>query len=200
MKARERKASEPAEAEAPEPVTTATPAEAIDATPVAPSGDASRLASSSPRRRHQADRATPATIQRRVQAVLQIRLDGAEGWDVRQYVAEKQAAGEAPWTVDEGGKQLSERQIRRYVEQADALIAESCRTSRKRALRRHMAQRRNLYARAVQAGDLRTALAVLTDLAKLQGLYPADRVEATHTETGRLVIEEIVVGPDRQTA
>jgi hypothetical protein len=116
-------------------------------------------------------RATDPIIRQRVEDVLRIRLDGAEGWDVRRYVAEQEAAGAAPWTVPEGGKPLSERQIRNYVAAADRLIDESCRQSRKKLLRRHQAQRRNLYARAVNKGDERTALAVLRDLAELQGLY-----------------------------
>src|SRR5262245_15773253 len=118
-------------------------------------------------------KATTAIIRLRVEDVLRIRLDGAEGWDVRQYVAEKEQAGEQPWKVEEGGKPLSERQIRRYVEQADRLLEESCRTSRKKLLRRHLARRRALYARAVNSGDLRTALAALRDEAELLGLYPA---------------------------
>jgi hypothetical protein len=119
-------------------------------------------------------RATVPTIRQRVEDVLRLRLDGAEGWDVRRYVAEREAAGTAPWNVSEGGKPLSERHIRRYVEAADRLIDESCRTSRKKLLRRHMAQRRKLYARALNKGDERTALAVLADLAKMQGLYPSE--------------------------
>src|SRR4051812_22535416 len=108
-------------------------------------------------------KATTPTVRQRVEDVLHIRLDGAEGWDVRQYVAEKEKVGETPWAIPAGGKPLSERQIRRYVEQADRLIQDTCRTSRKKLLRRHLAQRRNLYARAVSAGDIRTALAVLAD-------------------------------------
>jgi len=126
-------------------------------------------------------RATDPIIQQRNEDVLRIRLDGAEGWDVRRYVAEMEAAGTAPWTIAEGGKPLSERQIRYYVAAADKLIAESCRQSRKKLLRRHQAQRRNLYARCVNKGDERSALAVLRDLADLQGLYPPARVKAEHT-------------------
>jgi hypothetical protein len=37
---------------------------------------------------------------------------------------------------------------------------------------RHLAQRQALYARALNAADHRTALAVLADEAKLRGLYP----------------------------
>jgi hypothetical protein len=99
-------------------------------------------------------------------------LDGARHWDVRRYVAEKEAAGEPPWKVEDGGKPLSERQIRRYIDQADERIAEGCRSSRKRLMRNHVAYRHNLYARAVNKGDERTALAVLDSLAKLQGLFP----------------------------
>jgi hypothetical protein len=122
-------------------------------------------------------RATAATYEQRVQAVLQIRLDGAEGWDARNFVAEREKAGEAPWKIPRGGKPLSYRQISNYVKAADKLISESCRASRKQALRRHLAQRRSIYARAVQSGDLRTALAVLDSLAKLQDMYPAQRTE-----------------------
>jgi hypothetical protein len=46
---------------------------------------------------------------------------------------------------------------------------------RDQLIRRHLAQRRNLYAKAVLAGDLRTALACVQDEAKLEGLYPSER-------------------------
>jgi hypothetical protein len=119
-------------------------------------------------------RATDATIRLRIEDVLRIRLDGAEGWDARRYVAEQEqandGAGEPPWCIPEGGKPLSERQIRNYVRAADKLIDESCRKSRRRLLRRHLAQRRALYARAVSQGDIRAALAVLDSEAKLEGL------------------------------
>jgi hypothetical protein len=118
-------------------------------------------------------RATNPIHQRRVEDILQIRLDGARHWDVRRYVAEKEAAGEPPWKLEDGGKPLSERQIRRYIDQADARIADSCRSSRRRLMRNHVAYRHSLYARAVTKADERTALAVLDSLAKLQGLFPS---------------------------
>lgn len=126
-------------------------------------------------------RATPAIVQQRIQAVLQIRLDGAEGWDVRHFVAEKEAAGEQPWKIEEGCKPLSERRIREYVQAADKLIADSCRVSRRQAIRLHKAKRRSLYARAVSSGDYATALRVLSDLAALEDLYPPRKVKAEHT-------------------
>src|SRR5262249_18034132 len=66
---------------------------------------------------------------------------------------------------------------------------------RKQALRRHLAQRRNLYARALNKGDERTALAVLADLAELQGLYPPKGVRVTGKAGGPIVlhiVEEVV--------
>src|ERR1700680_3226910 len=115
-------------------------------------------------------KATATTIRARVEAVLAVILDGGLPYQVRQYVAEREAEGEAPWTIPDGGKPLSERQIRRYCDQADALMAEAVRTNRKKLLRRHLARRSTLYARAVNAADYRTALAIAKDEAELQGL------------------------------
>jgi hypothetical protein len=119
-------------------------------------------------------KATAATIRARVEDVLRLRLDGAEFWDVRRYVAEQEQAAEPPWVVPAGGKPLSERQLWRYVAQSDRLLAVSSATGRKKRLRVHLARRKSLYARAVAAGDVRAALAVLADLAKLEGLYPSE--------------------------
>jgi hypothetical protein len=85
----------------------------------------------------------------------------------------------------------------RYISRADKLIAESCRSSRKKLLRRHLAQRRNLFAKAILAGDYRTALAVARDEAELQGLYPAKKTEVTGKGGSPIVLEitEEVVQP-----
>jgi hypothetical protein len=120
---------------------------------------------------------TKAQVEARVSEILRIRLDGAEIWDVREYVREKEQEDGSPWKLPEGAKPLSDSQLWRYIARADKLIAESCRASRKKLLRRHLAQRRNLYARAVNAGDYRAALAAARDEAELLGLYPARRAE-----------------------
>src|SRR5262245_9938503 len=117
-------------------------------------------------------RATKATVQRRVEEVLRIRLDGAEFWDVREYAREKEQEAGSAWELKYGGKPLSDGQLWRYIGRADRMVAESCRAHGKKLLRRHLAKRRNLYAKAVLAGDHRTALAVLDSEAKLEGLYP----------------------------
>jgi len=134
-------------------------------------------------------KATKATIRQRVEELLAIRLDGALFPDMRQYVAEKEAAGEAPWAIPEGGKPVSERTLWRYIALTEKLMAESVKESRKKLLRRHLAQRMSLYAKAVSQGDVRAALAVLRDEAELQGLYDADLYQ--QVEELKRQIEEI---------
>lgn len=119
-------------------------------------------------------KATVAIVAQRVEEVLRIRLDGAEFWDVREYAREKEAEDGSPWKLADDDKPLSDGQLWRYIGRADALIAESCRASRKKLLRRHLAQRRNLYAKAVSQGDVRAALAVLDSEAKMLGLADAE--------------------------
>src|SRR5579871_5099200 len=106
-------------------------------------------------------RPTKAQLEQRVGEILSIRVAGAQFWDVRQYVAEKEAAGEQPWAIAEGGKPVSGRTLWRYIASADKLLESSVVTQRKKALRRHKARREYLYAMAVNQGDTRAALAVL---------------------------------------
>ena len=104
-------------------------------------------------------KATNAEIALRVEEVLRIRLDGAQFHDIVQYAAEK-------------GWNLKDRQIREYMSRADDLLVERQENKRKRLVALHLARRDALYARAVNAADYRTALAIASDAAKLQGLYP----------------------------
>ncbi len=142
---------------------------------------------------------TQAILRQRLDELLAIRLDGATFFDVRRYVAEKEAAGEPPWTIPDGGRPVSERTLWRYLEQTDKMIAQTCREGRKRLIRLHVAQRKNIYAKAVAQGDMRSALAVLRDLAELQGLY--DRNEATGKGAPIVLkITEVIVGRDAPAA
>lgn len=139
--------------------------------PETPSDDAPQ-----PRRRQ----ASAAVVRQRVEELVRVLLDGAvESWDVCEFVREQEKEAGSVWEVKEGEKPLSYSQIRRYVVKADKLIADSCRASRKKLLRRHLAQRRNLYAKAVSQGDMRTALAVIDSEAKLLNLFPPTRQVVT---------------------
>jgi len=118
-------------------------------------------------------KATKATVDRRVEELLRIRLDGAELWDIREYVREKEAEEVSAWQLATGETPLSDPQLYRYLQRVDSRIAESCRESRPKLLRLHLAKRRNLYAKALNQGDVRSALAVARDEAQLLDLYPS---------------------------
>ena len=107
-------------------------------------------------------KATNAVVLQRVEEVLAIRLDGAQLHDIRRYASENE------WGV-------SDRQLERYIEKADGLLVERRQRKRSRMFHLHIARRESLYARALQAADYRTALAVLQDEAKLQELYLDER-------------------------
>src|SRR5215469_10266081 len=102
---------------------------------------------------------TKAQVEARVTEIVRIRLDGAEIWDVREYVREMEQKEDSPWHLADGQKPLSDSQLWRYIARADKEIAASCGASRKKLVRRHLAQRRNIFGKAMSAGDYRAALA-----------------------------------------
>ena len=89
-------------------------------------------------------------------------MDGAAFHDCVTFAAEK-------------GWGVSERQVGRYIAAADELLAERQDRRRRRVVGLHLARREALYACAVNAADYRTALAILSDLARLRGLYASDK-------------------------
>ena len=103
--------------------------------------------------------ATKEDIRKRVDDVLRIMLDGARYHDVVQYSAEN-------------GWNVRERQLRQYMARARKLMAVDQRAKRRTLMVEHIAQRHQLFARAISTGDLRSALAILDSLAKLQALFP----------------------------
>lgn len=109
-------------------------------------------------------RANSAELSARIETVLFARLHGAELYDLVALAAEKK------WRV-------STRTLQRYSAAADRRIERSLEKDRGRLLRRHLAQRRSLFARAINDGDLRTALAIAQDEAELEGLYPKKGLE-----------------------
>jgi hypothetical protein len=145
---------------------------------------------------------TQAILRQRLDEVYAIRVDGATIHDVRRYVAEKEAAGEQPWTIPDGGRPVSERTLWRYIQQTDRMMDEVSRESRKRMRRRHLAQRRNLYAKALAQGDIKAALSVLRDEAELLNLYPARKTQVTGKGGGPVVLHvtEEIIGQKPQAA
>ena len=135
-------------------------------------------------------KATKAVVTRRIEEVF------ASCWTAdplghMRICARKRGRTGRRREVPQGGKPLSDSQIRRYVAKANDLIAASGRAHRKKLFRRHLAQRRNLYAKAVSQGDIRAALACLDSEAKLCGLFEdeimrmIDRMEKDIAESKR---------------
>jgi hypothetical protein len=120
-------------------------------------------------------KSSKAEVLQRVEKVFELRLGGAEYADIVQYAS----APEQAWGV-------SGRQIWNYIAAADRRIKQRFDARAEHLLARHLLQRRTLYAHAMGAGDFRTALAVLQDEAKLEGLYPATRQELTGKDGGPL--------------
>jgi len=138
-----------------------------------------------------------AQVLLRLMAIVRIRLDGAKEWDVSEYVREQEQTDGSPWKLSKGQTPLTDRQIRRYIERADETIAESTESKTLDLLVRHFARRENLYAKAVNAGDIRTALAVLRDEAELRGFYPPRRTELTGKGGGPLQYEHVPTDAER---
>jgi hypothetical protein len=128
--------------------------------------------------------ANRAEYNQRVDEVLRIRLDGAQLHDLKAYAAERQ------WNV-------SERQLFRYAKAADALIMRHAEKDREALIVRHVAQRRALYARALNSGDYGTALRVLDSECQLLGLFPKAPAAPPHPTTpwslDRLTDEELSI-------
>jgi hypothetical protein len=118
-------------------------------------------------------KANKALVEARVTELLRIRLAGAEFWDSREFVRGKEQEDGSLWKLAEGQKPLSDSQLWRYLARVDQAIATNGRASRRKLVRRHVAERRNLFAKAVEQGDIRAALACKRDEAELLGLYPS---------------------------
>jgi hypothetical protein len=98
-----------------------------------------------------------------------MRLAGATLTDLRHFV-----------TAEKWG--ISDRQLRRYVEAGDKILAETLEKDREKLINLHRGRRTALFARAVDQGDFRTALAILRDQAELENIYPPKKVAPTNPE------------------
>jgi hypothetical protein len=133
-------------------------------------------------------RAAKALVARRVSEILRIRLGGAGLWDLREYVTVQGQIPGSAWELPPDCKPLSDSQLYRYIQRADREITKRTLSARRKRIRLHISKGQRLYAKAIQAGDLRTALACLEWEAKLLGLDevgPADRIRALEKEVKR---------------
>jgi hypothetical protein len=113
-------------------------------------------------------RSTKVETEQRVEQVYKMLLGGATFPDIREFAC----APEQNWGV-------TDTQIRRYMTAAHQRIKERYEARADHSFSKHMLRREQLYAHAMGAGDFRTALAVLQDEAKLEGLYPPTKIAPT---------------------
>jgi hypothetical protein len=116
-------------------------------------------------------KSTKAIVTQRVEEILTLRLASAAFVEIRQYASEK-------------GWGVSERQLWRYIQDSDDVLAASQEPKREKQINLALAQRRLLHNKALEVGDYRTALAVLQDIAKLLDHYPAAKATLQHTGPG----------------
>ena len=127
-------------------------------------------------------RSTKAQVRQRVEAVLEVRLSGAEFSDLRRFAQENK------WGC-------SDAQIWRYVKKSDAILADTLEKDRSKNFHLHIAKRRALFARCMSVSDYRSALAVLRDECELLGMYPVTGRSGQHPEAGSsgAVLEQVAL-------
>jgi hypothetical protein len=116
-------------------------------------------------------RSTKVETEQRVEQVYKMLLGGAAFPDIREFAR----APEQNWNV-------TDSQIRRYMTAAHQLIRERYMARADYSFNRHMLRREQLFAHCMGAGDFGTALRVLQDAAKLEGLYPPTKIAPTNPE------------------
>ena len=109
-------------------------------------------------------KAEKTTVEKRVQDVARLICVGADFPDIQRF------AEAHHWN-------LSERQIRRYIKEANKQFSKLTEQDRSQLLGRHLAQRKSIYAQAMKSGDHRTALQAAKDEATLQGFYSPQEME-----------------------
>ena len=121
-------------------------------------------------------RASPSVVAARVADLGWLRLEGATRRDAAGHVRAMEAAAKpGAWRLAPGEPPLSASQVRRYLKKADEEKEWHEWLARERETWKLVARLDRLYAHAVQADDLRAALAVLKYEARLLGLYPGQR-------------------------
>jgi hypothetical protein len=127
-----------------------------------------------------AKKSDAAEIERRIEAVYRLILDG---WDSTAIVQNSTSRG---WGV-------KSRQIRGYIRRARTRMRAELEKYRLVALEEHVAARRKLRK---ETHDERVKLEVLRDEAKLLGLYAAERKEHSGPGGGPIETKTNVTGID----
>lgn len=108
-------------------------------------------------------RAPKAVVQRRVNVVYKLLLKGFSMQEIVQYAAER-----TDWNV-------GDRQVFKYLARARQMLEAEAKTERAEERGKAVARLNNLFGRALNANDLRQALAVQREINELLSLRDGPR-------------------------
>jgi hypothetical protein len=114
-------------------------------------------------------RSTKRQVNERIEEVVRLRLLGYELCDIAQHSAVN-------------GWRVRTRQLQHYIYAADDVLAQQFQQEREKLMTLHISRRADLFRLAVHQQEFRTVLAILCDLAKLQGLYPTRKLDVTESK------------------
>ena len=117
---------------------------------------------------------TKRQMAERVEAVAQLRLEGKEYPEIAQFCAAQ-------------GWPHGVSQTYLYIRRADLLLARYVETNRNSLFGQRIARRTVLWSRALQAGDLRVALAVEKDETALLNFYPGRPAPGANVQVNNVI-------------
>ena len=149
--------------------------------------------------KQRAKRPNKSEMEKRLADVFRLRLEGAGILNLLEYIREKELEPGSCWFLEPGEKPLSLRSIEHYIEQTNKQVREAFSKDRERILIEHRSRREWLYLKSVSVGDgenpdYRAALAILQDLAKIEGVYAGGQASDTNGDSGpvdKLTDEEL---------
>lgn len=122
-------------------------------------------------------KSTHAEIEQRVNDVYDALLLGLSRREIIQY-----ASVTKKWNV-------TPRQIDTYILSATEQLKKAGQRHRETEMGKALARLEKLYQSNLKIQDYKAALAVQQEITKLQGMYPATKVEATGANGGAILVE-----------
>lgn len=134
-------------------------------------------------------KSTNAEVERRVSVIYDLMLRGYSRPQIHQYVSKRRfiQVPESPdpdyWDPNvEPSWDLSPRAIDEYMARARELMRVKAQTMREEVLGRTLERREDLYKEAREHMDLKTALTIDQDTARLLDLYPEQKTKVSIEE------------------
>lgn len=124
--------------------------------------------------RRESQKPTGTELDKRVNQVLKLLINGLSYQEIFQFVSEK-----TDWDV-------TERTIANYIARANAIFRDKSVIDREAQIGKAIARLENLYARNMQITDFKAALAAQKELNNLLGLYAPAKHELITWETKAL--------------